>query len=318
MITLFTDSRMAEHAPPRLHPEQPERLTAVLRHLARTGIIHSCPSGKVREATDEEILRVHTPTHLAHLLRFAERGGGQIEADTWLSPRSLKSARLAAGAAIEAVDAVVNGPRQRAACIVRPPGHHAVADSPMGFCLLGNVALAASQAFVVHGLDRVLVVDFDVHHGNGTQDLFYDDPRLGFFSIHRYPFYPGTGAADETGTGKALGTKCNIPLHYGVSREQYHSAFHHGLTKLADRLRPQLILISAGFDAHAEDPVGDLGLEVEDFVELTKLIVEVAETHAGGRLVSVLEGGYNIPILAGCVAAHLESLGAEPLPPGSR
>jgi acetoin utilization deacetylase AcuC-like enzyme len=318
MITLFTDSRMADHTPPQTHPEKPERLTAVLRHLARTGILHSCPSGRVREATDQEILRVHTPSNLAHILEFAEGGGGQIEADTWLSAGSVRSARLAAGAAIEAVDTVMSGPRRRAACIVRPPGHHALADSPMGFCLFGNVAIAAEQAFQVHGLDRVLVVDFDVHHGNGTQALFYDDPRLGFLSIHRYPFYPGTGAADETGTGAALGTKCNIPLRYGVSHNEYHSAFHSGLTKLADQLRPELILISAGFDAHAEDPVGDLGLEVEDFVELTKLIVEVAETHASGRLVSVLEGGYNIPILAACVAAHLEALGAETLPPGSR
>jgi acetoin utilization deacetylase AcuC-like enzyme len=318
MITLFTDSRMAEHTPPRTHPEKPERLTTVLRHLARTGILHSCPSGTVREATDEEILRVHTPLHLAHILEFDKSGGGQIEADTWLSAGSVTSARLAAGAAIEAVDAVLTGPRKRAACIVRPPGHHALADSPMGFCLFGNVAMAAAQAFQVHGLDRVLVVDFDVHHGNGTQDLFYDDPRLGFLSIHRYPFYPGTGAADETGTGAALGTKFNIPLHYGVSREEYRSAFFNGLTRMADRMRPDLILVSAGFDAHAEDPVGDLGLEVEDFVELTKLIVDVAETHASGRLVSVLEGGYNIPILAACVAAHLEAMGAEPLPPGSR
>jgi acetoin utilization deacetylase AcuC-like enzyme len=318
MITLFTDSRMADHTPPRTHPERPERLTSVLRHLARTGILHTCPSGTVREATDQEILRVHSPAHLAHVLKFAESGGGQIEADTWLSAGSVKSARLAAGAAIEAVDAVVNGPRQRAACIVRPPGHHALADSPMGFCLFGNVAMAAAQAFQVHGLDRVLVVDFDVHHGNGTQDIFYDDPRLGFLSIHRYPFYPGTGAADETGARAALGTKSNIPLRHGVLRDDYRSAFHKGLSTIADRMRPELILISAGFDAHAEDPVGDLGLEVEDFVDLTKLIVDVAETHASGRLVSVLEGGYNIPILAACVAAHLEALGAETLPPGSR
>jgi acetoin utilization deacetylase AcuC-like enzyme len=318
MVTLFTDSRMSTHVPPRGHPERPERLEAVLRHLARTGIAHTCPTGSVREATDAEILRVHTPRHLELLTKTNRAGGGQVEADTWMSQGSLSAARLAAGAAIEAVNAVVQGNARRAACLGRPPGHHALADSPMGFCLFANVAIAAAHAFEVLGLNRVLVVDFDVHHGNGTQDLFYDDPRLGFLSIHRYPFYPGTGAADETGTGRGIGTKYNIPLPYGVSRNDYHAAFANGLEKLADAIRPELVLISAGFDAHVEDPVGDLGLEVEDFIALTTLIGQVADVHSDGRIVSVLEGGYNVPILAGCVAAHLEALGAEPLPPGSR
>ena len=164
-----------------------------------------------------------------------------------------------------------------------------------------------------HELNRVLVVDFDVHHGNGTQEMFYDDPRVAFLSIHRYPFYPGTGAADETGTGRGLGFTRNIPLPYGTARPQYHAAFRAGLETLADRCRPELVLISAGFDAHAEDPVGSLGLDVEDFVELTRAIVEVAETHAEGRIVSVLEGGYNVPILAGCVAEHIKALGGQTL-----
>ena len=314
MVRLFTDPRMADHVPPRGHPERPERLQAILRHLARTGIDKNCPSGTVREATDAEILRVHTPAHLAMVEEFGRSGGGSIEVDTWMSPGSLLAARLAAGAAVEAVESVVKGPEKRAACIVRPPGHHALKEGPMGFCLFGNVAIAAAHALEVLGMDRVLIVDFDVHHGNGTQDLFYGDPRVGFLSIHRYPFYPGTGAADETGTGQALGTKSNIPLPYGTPRTDYKAAFDNGLTKLADEIRPDLVLLSAGFDAHAEDPVGDLGLEVEDFVELTRLVVDVAEAHAGGRLVSVLEGGYNVPILAGCVAAHLEALGASPGP----
>ncbi len=317
MVTLFTDARMLEHQPPRTHPERPERLGAVLKHLARTGIAQTCPTGLVREVTDDEILRVHTTGHLAHVRRFAERGG-QIEADTWMSAGSLLSARLAAGAAVEAVTSVVTGPCPHAACLVRPPGHHAVADAPMGFCLFANVGIAAAHALESLGLNRVLIVDFDVHHGNGTQSLFYDDPRVGFLSIHRYPFYPGSGAADETGTGAGLGSTRNIPLAYGVTRDDYRAAFRNGLDSMADKLRPELVIISAGYDAHAEDPVGDLGLEVEDFVNLTRMILDVAETHAGGRVVSVLEGGYNVPILAGCVAAHLEALGAEPLPEGSR
>jgi acetoin utilization deacetylase AcuC-like enzyme len=314
MVTLFTDPRMLDHVPPRGHPEKPERLQAVLRHLDRTGIAQNCPHGTVREATDEEILRVHAPGHLAMIERFAASGGRQIEADTWMSSGSLLAARLAAGAAVEAVEAVVKGADPLAACLVRPPGHHALKDGPMGFCFFGNVAVAAAHGVEALGMDRVLIVDFDVHHGNGTQDIFDDDPRVGFLSIHRYPFYPGTGARDETGTGRGLGTKLNIPLPYGTPRRDFLAAFDAGLAKLADQIRPDLVVLSAGFDAHAEDPVGDLGLEVEDFVELTRRVVDVARMHAGGRLVSVLEGGYNVPILAGCVAAHLEALGAEPSP----
>jgi acetoin utilization deacetylase AcuC-like enzyme len=182
----------------------------------------------------------------------------------------------------------------------------------MGFCIYANVALAAQEALVRFELDRLLIVDFDVHHGNGTQEIFYHTSRVGFLSIHRYPFYPGTGAKNETGAGEGLGSTLNIPLQYGTRRRDYHAAFRAGLETLAARVRPNLVLISAGFDAHAEDPVGDLGLEVEDFEALTRDVVSVAETYAGGRILSVLEGGYNIPILAGCVVAHLQGLGATP------
>ncbi len=174
------------------------------------------------------------------------------------------------------------------------------------------MALAAVEAISRSDLARVLIVDFDVHHGNGTQEIFYESERVGFLSIHRYPFYPGTGAREETGAGRGLGFTANVPLPHGTNRPDYHAAFRASLDKMADRIRPELVLISAGFDAHAEDPVGDLGLEVDDFEVLTKEVVSVAETHAKGRIVSVLEGGYNVPILAGSVAAHLQALGAEP------
>ena len=311
MVTLFTDPGMIDHLTPRTHPEKPERLGAILRHLIRTGMKQANPAGLVREATDLEILLVHTPGYLKLLNQVSAEGGGQVEADTWMSPGSLRAARLGVGASIEAVNEVISGTAKRAACLIRPPGHHALADGPMGFCLFSNVSIAAKHALDGLGLNRVLIVDFDVHHGNGTQAIFDDEPRAGFLSIHRAPFYPGTGAVGETGTGDALGTKCNIPLAYGISRRDYHAAFHAGLTRLADRIRPELILVSAGFDAHTEDPVGDLGLEVEDFEILIKLIAQVADTHAGGRVVSVLEGGYNIPILAGCVETHLRALGAS-------
>jgi acetoin utilization deacetylase AcuC-like enzyme len=311
MVTLFSDPRMLEHIPAPSHPERPERLRAIIRHLERTGLARHCPTRPVRPATDEELLRVHTARQIEAVERAAAEGGGLIEVDTWISTGSPLAARLAAGSAVDAVASVVDGPDRRALCLVRPPGHHARPDQVMGFCLFGSVAVAAADAVHRLELNRVLIVDFDVHHGNGTQEIFYEDPRVAFFSIHRYPFYPGSGAADETGTGRGLGKTRNVPIAFGTSRTDYLAAFRSSLEDMADRVRPELILLSAGFDAHAEDPVGNLGLEVEDFEAMTREVLEVAEVHAEGRLVSVLEGGYNVSILAGCVAAHLQALGAE-------
>ena len=310
MVALYSDPRMLDHKPSPTHPERPERLAAVLRHLDRTGLSRRFPIRPARPATDEELLRVHTADHVAAIDRSAATRGGQVEADTWVSPGSALAARLAAGAVVDAVSAVIEGPDPRAFCAVRPPGHHARPDGPMGFCLFGSAAVAAADAVARHGLGRVLIVDWDVHHGNGTQEMFYDDPRVAFFSIHRHPFYPGSGAADETGTGPGLGSTANRPIAFGTPRAEYRAAFRSSLESFADRVRPELIILSAGFDAHAEDPVGNLGLEVEDFEEMTREVIAVAEAHCGGRLVSVLEGGYNVPILAGCVASHLEALGA--------
>jgi acetoin utilization deacetylase AcuC-like enzyme len=311
-VTLFTDRRMLDHLVPAHHPERPERLQAILRHLQRTGYQNTCPSGHVREATRQELLRTHTSKYLDEVDALDAKGGGSLDADTWVLPHSALAARLAAGAAIEAVADVMKGRDRRALCLVRPPGHHARPSDGMGFCIYSNISLAAAEALARFQLRSVLIVDFDVHHGNGTQEIFYESERVAFLSIHRYPFYPGTGAKDETGAGAGLGHTMNIPLPYGIARPAYHAAFRAGLHTLADRVKPELVLISAGFDAHAEDPVGDLGLQVEDFETLTAEIVKVAESHAQGRVLSVLEGGYNVPILAACVAAHLHSLGAEP------
>ncbi|WP_435019215.1 histone deacetylase family protein [Tundrisphaera sp. TA3] len=309
MVELYTDDRMLDHVPNPGHPEKPERLRTILRELKRSGMLDRFPSHPARLATDAELLRVHTPAHLADITRQVAAGGGQVEEDTWISPLSEVAARLAAGAAVDAVDSVIAGKTRRALCLVRPPGHHALPDRPMGFCLYGNVAVAAADAVHRLGLDRVLIVDWDVHHGNGTQDIFYEDPRVAFFSIHRHPFYPGTGLGDETGTARGLGTTKNVPLRAGIERRHYLDAFRTQLQTFADAMKPQLVLISAGFDAHAEDPVGNLGLETEDFAVMTRDVIEVANQHAGGRLVSVLEGGYNVSRLAGCVMAHLEGLG---------
>jgi acetoin utilization deacetylase AcuC-like enzyme len=182
----------------------------------------------------------------------------------------------------------------------------------MGFCLFNSVAIAARAAIAEHALDRVLIVDWDVHHGNGTQDIFYADEQVGFFSAHRWPFYPGTGEADETGTAAGLGATHNLPVLFGTSREKYCDHFRLELENFAARIRPQLVLISAGFDAHREDPIGSLGLEVEDFAALTEIVRDVAAVHAAGRIVSVLEGGYNPTRLAECVVAHLRSLQLGP------
>ncbi len=312
MVALFKDMRMLDHVPPRGHPEKPERLQAILRQLERTGQLQACSVGKVREATKEELARVHEPFFIDQVVAFESGGGGLIEADTWVGPGSTQAALLAAGSAIEAVESVVKGTDRRAMCLVRPPGHHARPAEPMGFCLFDNIAVAAAHARDHLEIGRILILDFDVHHGNGTQEIFYEDERVGFLSIHRYPFYPGTGAKNETGSGNGLGGTLNVPLPFGVSRDAYLSAFRAGLEKLADRLKPEIVLVSAGFDAHAEDPVGNLGLETEDFVDITQAVLGIASVHAQGRVVSILEGGYNVSRLAGCVSAHLAVLGAEP------
>ena len=310
-VWLFSDQRMLEHRTPPEHPERPERLAAILQAWKHWGFPLTCHMGPVREASHTELARVHTANYLKELQEAIDGGAGQIETDSWVSSGSELAARLAAGLALEATDAVLQGKTKRAFCAVRPPGHHARPASAMGFCLYGNVAVAAAHALATHQLSRILIVDFDVHHGNGTQETFYEDPRVGFLSMHRWPFYPGTGAVDETGAGAGLGTTRNLPVAFGTSRSEILSRYQTELESFADRIRPELVLVSAGFDAHALDPVGNLGLEVEDFASLTRTILDIAGIHAHGRVVSVLEGGYNVPILADCVVAHLEAMGAE-------
>ncbi len=307
MTLLYRDARFLLHQTGS-HPECPQRLRAIHARLEQSGLLKRCIQQIVVPAADDDILRVHPARHLSCIREFAHAGGGRIEIDTLMSPESAEVAILAVGAAVDAVSQVVKGSDSTALCLVRPPGHHAVPDAPMGFCLFGNAAIAARTAVQRLGLDRVLIVDWDVHHGNGTQDVFYEDEQVGFFSAHRFPFYPGTGRKSETGCGAGLGTTFNLPLEFGISRLDYLSAFENTLTRAADSIKPDLIIVSAGFDAHADDPVGSLGLETEDFVRLTELVLQVADTHCGGRVVSILEGGYNVDRLADCVEVHLETL----------
>jgi acetoin utilization deacetylase AcuC-like enzyme len=307
MALLFTDSRFLDHDTGS-HPEHSARLRAVETMLVAGGFAERFIRGDCRIATVEELTRVHTRAHVDTIAAFAAGGGGRIEVDTVLCPASSDVARLAAGSACAAVDAVLAGDDHRAVLLARPPGHHALADAPMGFCLFNNIAVAAAHARAQHDVERVLIVDWDVHHGNGTQDVFYDNPHVTFFSSHRYPFYPGSGAEDETGTGRGLGATFNLPLPYGISRNRFLKDFAARLSDAAEHSRPQLVLISAGFDAHVADPVGSLSLESEDFATLTKLVLDVANTHCDGRIVSLLEGGYDPAMLAESVREHLETL----------
>jgi len=307
MTLLYYDPRFLDHDTGH-HPEQPERLRQIIDQLQSTGLAARCQRPTWQPASRERLQRVHEPGHIDRIAAISQRGGGQLDPDTIVSAASYDVACLAAGAACDAVDRVLAGEGKTALCLVRPPGHHALSERAMGFCLFNNIAVAASVARDEHQLDRVLIVDWDVHHGNGTQDTFYSDGRVGFFSSHRWPFYPGTGAGDETGTGDGLGATLNLPVTFGTPREVYRERFAAALEKFAARIRPQLVLVSAGFDSHRADPIGSLGLEAEDFAELTKLVLNVAAVHAEGRVVSILEGGYNPPVLAECVETHIHKL----------
>jgi len=308
MTLLYSDPRFLDHDTGRGHPERAERLRQISALLDSSGLATESARPQWQPATLERIERVHGGRYVKSVADLAGRGGGWPDPDTVVSPASFDVARLAAGAASDAVDRVLAGEDRTALCLVRPPGHHALPDRAMGFCLFNNIAVAARVAIDEHGLDRVLIVDWDVHHGNGTQAIFYADGQVGYFSIHRWPFYPGTGATDETGTGAGLGATTNLPIAFGTPRNVYRDQFRQELEGFASRIKPQLVLISAGFDSHREDPIGSLGLEVEDFADLTRCVLDVANVHANGRVVSLLEGGYHPTRLAECVAEHLTGL----------
>ncbi|MCA9014143.1 MAG: histone deacetylase, partial [Planctomycetaceae bacterium] len=264
------------------HPENAVRLKKITERVAKEKMTNLRTVSQWSTGTSQEILRVHTDEYLQELKQYCAEGGGRIETDTVVCPESYRVACYAAGCVVEAVNEVLGKQVQRAFCAVRPPGHHALADQAMGFCLLNNVAIAARHAIAQHKLNRVLIVDWDVHHGNGTQDIFYKEDQVYFFSAHRFPFYPGTGTAEETGAGKGLGTIWNLPLAFGISRKEYIEKFERMLLDAARKCRPELVLISAGFDAHKDDPIGSLGLETEDFGTLTQLVLKVAHEYCAG------------------------------------
>jgi acetoin utilization deacetylase AcuC-like enzyme len=286
-------------------PECPGRYDAVQRALAQSPYYSALKLEKPRAVTEEEVRLCHGEAYVALVRREIEAGAMKLSTgDTNLCRESLKVALSAAGAACVAVDAVIGGQAKNAFCLTRPPGHHATADRGMGFCIFNNVGIAARYAQQKHGIGKVLVIDWDVHHGNGTQDIFYEDPSVFFFSTHQSPWYPWTGSKEETGRGKGLGSTLNCPMERGAGRKEFLAAFEGQLLPAMNRFRPDLVILSAGFDARIEDPLGRLMLTDEDFIELTALVLDMARQHAGGRVVSVLEGGYNLTGLAAAAAAH--------------
>jgi acetoin utilization deacetylase AcuC-like enzyme len=304
-LVVVSSNRFADHLTPVGHPERPER-AEVLRKVAAS---FAQGGGEVIEppaASDVDLLRVHTPEHLEAML--ATRGKAvMIDEDTFTSPDSEEIARLAAGAVLAGVDRVLDGPpNSRALVLVRPPGHHAEADRAMGFCFYNNIAVGAAYARS-RGCARVAIVDYDVHHGNGTQWIFYEDPSVLFVSSHQFPFYPGTGAASERGRGEGRGFTLNIPLEVGAKDEEIERLYEQQVIPAVRDFKPDLLMISAGFDAHEMDPLGQLRMTTAGFGRLTKRLIDLAGEVCGGRAVLVTEGGYDLEALSDSLAAVIDA-----------
>ena len=296
------------------HPERPERLTAIWNALEKAGLLKSLYRVTPRRATEEELALVHDRSYLELTRRELLNLQGLRElstGDTLVSPDSLEVAQFAAGGVLNAVDAVMAGKVKNAFCAVRPPGHHATRNRGMGFCIFNNVAIAARYLQKVHGLRRVLIVDWDYHHGNGTQDIFYEDDSVFYFSTHHYGAYPGTGGPAETGEGRGIGTTLNVPLPVGASDAQILQALETRLVPAARKFRPDFILVSAGFDAMRNDLLGRFDVTPAGFAAITRVVVRLADELSQGRIVSVLEGGYRLDGLAESVAAHVKALQGE-------
>ncbi len=303
------DPRFLEHDMGHGHPESPERLRAIVARLEASGLLAQLTRIAPAKAEDRWITKVHAPSYV-HALNAHQPASGrvQLDPDTSMSPGSLAAAYLAAGGALAACDAVIRGEVAHVFCAVRPPGHHAEHNRAMGFCFFNNVAIAARYLQQQHGLARILIVDWDVHHGNGTQHTFEEDRSVLFFSTHQYPHYPGTGRATETGTGEGEGYTINVPMSGGEGDEEYVDVFERVLVPAADRFRPDAVIISTGFDAHRDDPLANMGLTEAGYAALTRIVADIAKRHSRHRLISCLEGGYHLTALAASVEAHVRAL----------
>ena len=291
------------------HPESPVRLKAVVKRLEETGLMKRLTvvrPGPPRSDLSDWITRVHSPGHLGRLERLQpETGIARIDADTLMSSESYRVAKLAVEGTLAAADGILSGRFANAFCAVRPPGHHAESDRAMGFCLLNNIAVAARYLQRQHNISRVMIIDWDVHHGNGTQHIFEEDPTVFYFSVHQFPLYPGTGRADEHGRGAGEGYTLNCPLPPGQGDDEYISVFEKSLRPAVEAFRPDFILVSAGFDAHRDDPLANMRVTEEGFGEMTRMVKDWARLHCQGRVLSCLEGGYNLEALARSVERHL-------------
>ncbi len=291
------------------HPERPERLKAIVNRLKGKGLFSQLPGFGPRPDALDWITSIHSEQYVARAARSCRAGAAYLDSvDTPVCAKSYEAAVAAVGSVLSTVDAVVDGRIRNGFCAVRPPGHHALRDRAMGFCIFNNVAIAARYVQRKHNLRKVLIVDWDVHHGNATQEAFYDDPTVLYFGIHQYPFYPGTGGEDERGAGEGVGYTVNVPLRAGSGDAEYRRAFREKLQPVAFEFKPDFVLISAGFDAHEDDLLGGMKVTSQGFAELTRIVKRIAETCCHGRLVSVLEGGYDLEALADSVEAHVRIL----------
>jgi acetoin utilization deacetylase AcuC-like enzyme len=303
---LVTHGACLDHDPGAYHPESPARLKAVMEGLSEPEF-KDVERLQAPRAEDRHLTLCHPAPYVQAVMgTIPPAGRHALDGDTVVSPGSGEAALRAAGAVVAAVDAVIGGKAKNAFCAVRPPGHHAEAAQAMGFCVFNNVVVGALHARANHGLSRVAVIDFDVHHGNGTQHLFERDAHLFYASSHQWPLYPGTGSAEERGVGNIV----NLPLRPYSGGDDFRKGFERVILPALDRFRPELVMISAGFDAHADDPLASLQLHEDDYAWVTSALLEVAETHAEGRLVSTLEGGYDLRALAASAAAHVRALKA--------
>ncbi len=304
MLRLYTHPACLQHQPGTGHAECAARLQAVLMALDHDRYA-AIDRVEAPRASREQLLRVHRAEHIDRILGSAPTEGTvRLDEDTVMSAGSAEAALRAAGAAVAAVDAVMSGHGRHAFCAVRPPGHHATGDQAMGFCLFNNIAVAAAHALAIHGLKRIAIADFDVHHGNGTQAIFEREPRVMFVSSHQSPLYPGTGDEREHGVGNIV----NASLSPGAGSHEFRELWREILLPQLDAFKPQLVLVSAGFDAHRNDPLADLRLGHEDYAWISEQLVTLARRHAAGRLVSTLEGGYDLGALAASATAHVDAL----------
>lgn len=311
MTTSLAHHRISvEHDTGTNHPECPERYTVALDALrADAKLWENLRHIESPLAARGDVLACHTPQHYKRVEGAVDEGKGYLDADTLVSLHSLEAALRAAGGACACVEAVMKGEATNAFSLARPPGHHATSERAMGFCLFNSVAIAARYAQQRHReIERVLIIDWDVHHGNGTQGIFYDDPSVFFFSMHQYPWYPGSGARGETGMGRGRGYTLNVPVRAGTFAQEYRRMFEAALEEITARFTPDLVMISAGFDAHRDDPLGQLLLEDDDFAQMTRTVKELAATYCGSRLVSCLEGGYNLETLGNTIRTHVATL----------